>query len=196
MASLFSGTLFESHKDLDEYAIILSEPNKKKRRSGLAKFRALAKKTPLADRVFVCLGTLNHENNGRPHAWVMTINREFDIITFWEPRKHINYTLEGRINRLETEWMKNYLSPQLTVKEKKSIRQKKTKALKQKEKELKKKQEQQAQQEADRNKKSDGKKGGFKNINMLNELLKAKEQDMRNGKILNLDCHLLALYRK
>lgn len=183
MASLFAGTMFESHHDLDEYSKILSEPNKKKRRSGIAKFRAQAKKTPMSDRVFVCLGTLNHENGERKHAWVMTINRDFNMVTFWEPRKHISYKLDGRINKLETEWLKNYLSPQLTVKEKKQIRQKKSKALKQKEKELQKQKDDLAKQEADRNKKGDAKKGGFKNINMLNELLKANAEERRNGNI-------------
>lgn len=133
MACLFQGTMFESHQDLDQYVKILSEPNKKKRRAGMAAFRQQAKKTPLTDRVFICLGTLNAANDNRKHAWVMTINREFDTITFWEPLKSINYKLEGRIKSSETEWLKNYLSPQLTVKEKKQFRLKTKKAMKKKE---------------------------------------------------------------
>jgi len=119
MASLFQGTMFENHQDLDEYLKILGDKNKKKRRAGIAKFQTKVNKVPTENRVFVCLGTLNENNNSRKHAWVMTINRNFDEVTFWEPIKPVKYTLEGRINNLETEWLKNYLSPQLSVKEKK-----------------------------------------------------------------------------
>ena len=34
------------------------------------------------DRVFVCLGRL--KDTGEPHAWVMTLNKTYDELTFWD----------------------------------------------------------------------------------------------------------------
>ena len=31
------------------------------------------------------------------YVWVMTINREWDTITFWEVKNHKSYILRGRI---------------------------------------------------------------------------------------------------
>ena len=70
-------------------------------------------------RTFVCLGRLNKENNETPHAWVMTINRSFDTITFWETLKPIKYVLKGRIESSEIPWLRNYLSPEITQKDRK-----------------------------------------------------------------------------
>ena len=47
------------------------------------------------DRVFVCMGRL--KETGQPHAWVMTINRTYDEITFWESNRPKKFTLPGRI---------------------------------------------------------------------------------------------------
>ena len=112
----------------------------------------------------------------------MTIDKNFETVTFWEPVKHIQYKLEGRINRNETEWLKNYLSPQLTVKEKKKFRQKSKKVQKQKEKEkeLQRLKEEKEKEEAEKKLKNQKKKGAFKNLTMLNELMKVKEYDARN----------------
>lgn len=106
MACLFQGTIFEDHRDLENYRKILEEKDKKKRRSKIAKFRTEANKNPLKDRVFICLGTLNGENDYRKHAWVMTINRSFNTVTFWETCKPVSYKLKGRINHREADWLK------------------------------------------------------------------------------------------
>jgi hypothetical protein len=49
----------------------------------------------LNDRVFVCLGKLREKK--KHHAWVMTINKTFDEITFWEVNRHRKFTLQGRV---------------------------------------------------------------------------------------------------
>lgn len=78
----------------------------------------------MKDRVFVCLGELNYENENRKHAWVMTFDRKYETVTFWEPLKPIKFTLEGRINQGEYKWLRFYLSPQLTASEKKTLKKK------------------------------------------------------------------------
>jgi hypothetical protein len=35
------------------------------------------------DRVFVCLGRARY--TGQPHAWVMTLSKEFEHVILWEP---------------------------------------------------------------------------------------------------------------
>lgn len=47
------------------------------------------------DRVFVCLGKL--KEGGQPHAWVMTINKIYDEVTFWEVNSQKKFILIGRI---------------------------------------------------------------------------------------------------
>lgn len=142
---MFMGTIFEENQDLDEFKTIMQEPSKRKRKKQLSDFKNRLWKNPIKDRVFVCLGKLNEDNQQRQHAWVMTINRDFTKVTFWETMKHVKYELSGRIDKDEREWLKNYLSPQLSEKERKKIDaefKKKMKAeLKRKKKEEKKKKE-------------------------------------------------------
>jgi hypothetical protein len=47
------------------------------------------------DRVFVCLGRFKETN--QPHAWVMTLNKTYDEVTFWDVNLPLRYTLIGRI---------------------------------------------------------------------------------------------------
>jgi hypothetical protein len=49
----------------------------------------------LNDRVFVCLGKLKETN--APHSWVMTINKTYDEVTFWEVGAQKKFVLLGRI---------------------------------------------------------------------------------------------------
>ena len=51
------------------------------------------------DRVFVCLGRL--KDNGAQHAWVMTLNKTYDEVTFWDVNTPLKYTMHGRINENE-----------------------------------------------------------------------------------------------
>lgn len=48
------------------------------------------------DRVFVCLGKA--KETGQDHAWVMTLSKTYDEVTFWEPSLAKQYSLPGRIN--------------------------------------------------------------------------------------------------
>jgi hypothetical protein len=80
------------------------------------------------------LGTLNKENDNKKHAWVMTVDRDYQTVKFWEPLKPITYTLKGRIKHDESQWLRNYLSPQLSAKEKNKINRRNKKELKRLEK--------------------------------------------------------------
>ena len=42
-------------------------------------------KDSIDDRVFVCMGKANDES-GKRNTWVMTIDRRFETVTFWEPK--------------------------------------------------------------------------------------------------------------
>mmetsp|Transcript_35916 Transcript_35916/g.55149 ORF Transcript_35916/g.55149 Transcript_35916/m.55149 type:complete len:316 (-) Transcript_35916:1188-2135(-) len=72
------------------------------------------------DRVFVCLGK-STDGQEKRQIWVMTINRTFDTITFWEPKTHKHYVLRGRIEGKEAKYLEAYLSPNLTPEEKEEI---------------------------------------------------------------------------
>lgn len=50
----------------------------------------------LGERVFVCLGKQKKDSK-KPHAWVMTLNKSFTEVTFWEVNRHRKFTLKGRI---------------------------------------------------------------------------------------------------
>ena len=43
------------------------------------------------DRVFVCLGK-STDGEDKTQVWVMTINRKFDEVTFWEVKNHNSRT--------------------------------------------------------------------------------------------------------
>ena len=49
------------------------------------------------DRVFVCQGkdTVTQDIE----TWVMTINRTYDTVIFWEVKNHTHYVLKGRIKK-------------------------------------------------------------------------------------------------
>ena len=72
------------------------------------------------DRVFVCLGK-STDGLEKRQIWVMTINRTFDTVTFWEPKAHKHYVLRGRIEGKESKYLEAYLSPNLTQEEKDEI---------------------------------------------------------------------------
>ena len=139
MAWMFQGTIFEDHRDQEEVMEILRSNKTKQKLAKFAKFKSKHFQTPLKDRVFVCLGKLGPENDSKKYAWVMTISRNYETVTFWDPIKPIKYVLEGRINYKETKWLQNYLSPILTSKEKNLERQVKRK--KQKAEQMKKQEE-------------------------------------------------------
>jgi hypothetical protein len=69
------------------------------------------------DRVFVCLGKSLDGLDTR-HVWVMTINRTWDTITFWEAKNHSSYIVRGRIMKDQTKYLESYLSPNLSAEEK------------------------------------------------------------------------------
>lgn len=98
MASMMRSTMFEDWKDFTNF--VESDDRQT--------FKDEMTKYPMADRVFVCLGTLKKQNNSQPHAWVMTINRSFDEVTFWESRKSIKYPLKGRIQQKEIPHIQAY----------------------------------------------------------------------------------------
>jgi centrosomal protein CEP76 len=50
---------------------------------------------PLENRVFLCLGTLKANKNF--HAWIMTINQDFNTVIFWDVQDNHHYELKGRI---------------------------------------------------------------------------------------------------
>jgi hypothetical protein len=60
--------------------------------------------------VFVCLGRARDTN--APHAWVMTLNKTFDTVTFWETTSGQQFPLPGRVEEEEVPKLKEYLSPQ------------------------------------------------------------------------------------
>jgi hypothetical protein len=63
---------------------------------GTKKEEEAAVQDTVDDRVFVCLGKSLDGLETR-YVWVMTINREWDTITFWEVKQHKSYILKGRI---------------------------------------------------------------------------------------------------
>ena len=72
------------------------------------------------DRVFVCIGKTTDVIE-RKAVWVMTINRTFDTVTFWEAKNHKHYVLKYRIDPGEEPYLEAYLSPNLTPEEKVKI---------------------------------------------------------------------------
>ena len=72
------------------------------------------------DRVFVCIGKTT-DIIERKAVWVMTINRTFNTVTFWEAKNHKHYVLKYRIDPGEEPYLEAYLSPNLTPEEKVKI---------------------------------------------------------------------------
>lgn len=54
-------------------------------------------------------------------VWVMTIDRTYTDVTFWEVKNHKHYVLKSRILKEERESMQQYLCPVLTDEEKKAF---------------------------------------------------------------------------
>lgn len=57
----------------------------------------------------------------RKAIWVMTINRTFDTVTFWEAKNHKHYVLKYRIDPGEEPYLESYLSPNLSQEDKQKI---------------------------------------------------------------------------
>ena len=53
----------------------------------------------LEDRVFVCVGKYKNKDkeSQKPAVWVMTLDSEFEIVTFWDCIHHQQVELHGRI---------------------------------------------------------------------------------------------------
>jgi hypothetical protein len=47
-------------------------------------------------------------------VWVMTLNRAYDEVTFWDVKQHKNYILKGRVRRNEVQFLEAYLSPDIS----------------------------------------------------------------------------------
>ena len=58
------------------------------------------------------------DGSDKRQIWVMTINRTWDMITFWDAKAHKHYNLKGRITESERNYLEWYLSPKLTQAEK------------------------------------------------------------------------------
>ena len=68
----------------------------------------------------MCLGRTNDGQDKR-QVWVMTIDRSYTDITFWEVKSHKHYVLKGRILKDVKESMQQYMCPVLTDEEKKAF---------------------------------------------------------------------------
>ena len=63
----------------------------------------------LENRAFLCVGTLRRTNAF--HVWVMTLDRNFNSVTFWEIRNGKRYVLEGRVLKEEKLGLVEFLCP-------------------------------------------------------------------------------------
>jgi hypothetical protein len=72
------------------------------------------------DRVFICLGK-STDGLEKKQVWVMTINRTFDTVTFWEVKNHKHYVLKGRIQKEEIKYLESYMSPNISKEEREKI---------------------------------------------------------------------------
>ncbi len=52
-----------------------------------------------SDLVFVCWGTLKGDisSSNTKHFWIMTIENNFEDITFWEPMSSKKYVMKNRV---------------------------------------------------------------------------------------------------
>ena len=55
----------------------------------------------IEDRVFICVGRYKHKvlNRGDQAVWVMTIDKDFQVVTLWNAVQHKEQELRGRIDR-------------------------------------------------------------------------------------------------
>lgn len=63
-----------------------------------------AEKDNVDDRVFVCMGKAT-DGSEKKQVWVMTINRTFDEVTFWDAKQHKHYVLKHRIQPEESTYL-------------------------------------------------------------------------------------------
>jgi hypothetical protein len=85
MASMFRAVKYESINDLPSSDSIKKPKSNKKPDED----------SKTEDRVFVCLGRAR--DTGQHHAWVMTISKDFDSVTLWEPTLGQQFHLPGRV---------------------------------------------------------------------------------------------------
>ena len=52
-----------------------------------------------------------------PLSWVMTINKTYDEVTFWDASVQAKYVLKGRVAEGEEGFLKAYLKPKVSEKE-------------------------------------------------------------------------------
>ena len=97
----------------------MSQAQKKRKAGQAALVPHDEDKFGIGDRVFVCLGKL--KDNGISHAWIMTLNKTYDEVTFWEVGSPQRFQMYGRIIEGEEQRLQAYLSPNLTESEKKEI---------------------------------------------------------------------------
>ena len=64
----------------------------------------------IEDRVFVCVGRFKNKLD-KQAVWVMTFDKEFQVVTLWNPVQHKEIELRGRIDRDEVDNLKAYLTP-------------------------------------------------------------------------------------
>jgi hypothetical protein len=72
------------------------------------------------ERVFVCYGMSADQLERQ--IWVMTIDKNFKEITFWDVKQHKNYVLKGRVKKEEFKYLGAYLSPKITKDEREQIK--------------------------------------------------------------------------
>jgi hypothetical protein len=72
---MFRACVFEELEDLDKGMAVTAVKKQKQKKQELAKLVEDTEKLGLNDRVFVCLGSLDLSN--KPHAWVMTIDKNY-----------------------------------------------------------------------------------------------------------------------
>ena len=61
------------------------------------------------------------DGSEKKQMWVMTIDKTWDKVTFWDAKAHKHYELEGRIQKEERKYLEWYLSPFLTQEEKDAL---------------------------------------------------------------------------
>ncbi|TNV87010.1 hypothetical protein FGO68_gene4983 [Halteria grandinella] len=110
LASMFRACKFEEVADL---------PGNESEKKGRKGSEIPSQSSNISDRVFVCLGKLR--STGQDHAWVLTFNKTFDQLTFWEPTLPKKWVLDGRISQDQCTLLEGYLSPNLTEEEKKEL---------------------------------------------------------------------------
>ena len=137
LVSLFMGVKYETELDwqIQRLKMVRKIKNSKKNKGAkvftqaelVTKFPQYGDmidvKVPLAKRVFVCIGRLHKSD--RPHAWVMSIDKDMTTVIFWEAKSGKKYELKGRIQLQERRGLVDFLNGDVKLKwkEKKEKRQ-------------------------------------------------------------------------